>query len=297
MQINPTNAPVHPWIPSSQTGERVHIDYADPVGGMLLIVVDSYSKWPEVVIQNSTISEATVNARRTIFSREEVPHTLVSDNGPQFKSLEFKDFLSWLGVLHNPTSPYHPSSNGQAARFVQTVKHTLKAMAWSRESLQVRLDKFLLAYRNVPDAFTGELPAVCFMDRQLRIRLDSVKPNNQRENKQLDKQMERSSQNMRSFMEGDMVWVRDYLGKDKWVPETINKKCGPLTYQVTVSKGLWKRHIDQMSSRVNSSNMPLMQLELTAATDGHDYLVDTIPSLNQTNDSASGLTYEAISSG
>ena len=27
---------------------------------MLLIVVDSYSKWPEVVIQNSTTSEATV---------------------------------------------------------------------------------------------------------------------------------------------------------------------------------------------------------------------------------------------
>ena len=39
--------------------------------------------------------------------------------------------------------------------------------------------------------------------------------------------------------------------------------------------------------------MLLTQLELTAATDGHDYLVDAIPSLNQTNDSASGLTYEA----
>ena len=105
--------------------------------------------------------------------------------------------------------------------------------------------------------------------------------------------MERDYQNLRSFREGDMVWVRDYHGKDKWVPGTINKKCDPLTYQVTVSKGLWKCHIDQLSSRVNSSNMPLTQLELTAETDGHDYLVDTIPSLNQTNDSASGLTYEA----
>ena len=38
---------------------------------MLLIVVDSYIKWPEVVIQNSTTSEATVNALRTIFSRGE----------------------------------------------------------------------------------------------------------------------------------------------------------------------------------------------------------------------------------
>ena len=234
-----------------------------------------------------------MNALRTIFSRGGITHTLVSDNSPQFKSQEFKDFLDWLGVLHKPTSPYHPSSNGQAERFVQTVKQALKAMASSGESLQVRLDKFLLAYRNAPHAFTGELPAVRFMGRQLRTRLDSVKPENRRENKRLEKQVERGSQNLRSFREGDMVWVRDYHGKDKWVPETINKKCGPLTYQVPVSKGLWKRHIDQLNSRVNSSNMPLTQLELTAATDGHDYLVDTIPSLNQTNDSANGLTYEA----
>ncbi|KAI0226895.1 hypothetical protein LSAT2_022597 [Lamellibrachia satsuma] len=90
-----------------------------------------------------------------------------------------------------------------------------------------------------------------------------------------------------------MVRVRDYHRKDKWVRGIMNKKCGPLTYHVTVSKGLWKRHIDQLSSRVNSSNLPLTQLELTAATDGHDYLVDTISSLNETNDNASGLTYEA----
>ena len=62
---------------------------------MLLIVVGSYSKWPEVVSQNSTTSEATVNALKTIFSRGGIPHTLVSDNGPQFKSQEFKD--SWTG--------------------------------------------------------------------------------------------------------------------------------------------------------------------------------------------------------
>ena len=81
--------------------------------------------------------------------------------------------------------------------------------------------------------------------------------------------------------------------ENKWDLGIINKTCGPLTYQVAVSKGLWKRHIDQLGSRVNSSNMPLTQLELTAATGGHYCLVDTIPSLNQTNDSASGSTYEA----
>ena len=86
-----------------------------------------------------------------------------------------------------------------------------------------------------------------------------------------------------------MVWVQDYHGKEKWVRGTISAKCGPLTYQVIVSKGLWKRHIDQLSSRVNLSNMPLTELLLTA-TD-HDYLMGaSMRPLNQTNDE---VTYDA----
>ena len=143
---------------------------------MLLIVVDSFSNWPEVVIGNSTTSEVTMNAPRTMFSRVGVPQTLVSDIAPQFKSQEFKDFLDRLGVLHKPTPPYHASSNGLAERFVQTVNQGMTAMAAAGESLQVRLDQCLLAYRNAPHAFTGETPPVRFMGRQLRTRLDSAKP-------------------------------------------------------------------------------------------------------------------------
>ena len=93
---------------------------------------------------------------------------------------------------------------------------------------------------------------------------------------------------MRQFREGDMVWVRDYHGREKWVRGTISAKCGPLTYLVIVSKGVWKRHIDQLSARVNLSNMPLTELPLTA-TD-HDYLMGSMPPLNQTSDE---VTYDA----
>ena len=107
VQRNPTNAPLHPWVPASRPGECIHIiDYAGPVEGkMLIIVVDSFSKWPKVVIVNSTTSEATVNALRTMFSRVGVPQTLVSDNAPQFKSQEFKDFLDRLGCCINLPHP------------------------------------------------------------------------------------------------------------------------------------------------------------------------------------------------
>lgn len=42
-------------------------------------------------------------------------------------SLEFQDFLKRNGSQHKPGAPYHPAMNGQAERFVQTVKNKLKS--------------------------------------------------------------------------------------------------------------------------------------------------------------------------
>ena len=55
------------------------------------------------------------------------PEQLVSDNGPQFISSEFERFMKENGTKHIKTSPYHSASNGEAERFVQTFKHSLKA--------------------------------------------------------------------------------------------------------------------------------------------------------------------------
>ena len=42
----------HPWLPTSRPYQRIHIDYAGPLdgGAMLLVVVDSYTKWPKVCV-------------------------------------------------------------------------------------------------------------------------------------------------------------------------------------------------------------------------------------------------------
>ena len=45
-----------------------------------------------------------------------------SDNGPQFVSDEFRNFVNVNGIRHICTAVYHPASNDEAERFVQ--KHT-----------------------------------------------------------------------------------------------------------------------------------------------------------------------------
>ena len=64
----------------------------------------------------------TMQALRTIITHWGFPEQLVSDNGPQFTSEEFKQFCRLNGIKHVLVAPYHPRSNGEAERFVMTFK-------------------------------------------------------------------------------------------------------------------------------------------------------------------------------
>ncbi|CAM5144711.1 unnamed protein product [Natator depressus] len=94
---------------------------------MFLVVVDAHSKWPEVLIMESTTVARTIQNLRGLFSCFGLPEQLVSDNGPQFISQEFQTFMKANGIHHITSAPYHPSTNGLAERFVQTMKQALKS--------------------------------------------------------------------------------------------------------------------------------------------------------------------------
>ena len=153
-------------------GERVHIDFAGPVDKhMLLILVDSHSKWIEAIPMKSTTASDTIEVLEEIFACIGLPETLVSDNGPQFTSVEFKLFCKDNNIRHLYSAPYHPSSNGLAERGVQTVKMMLKKN--SGGSLQSRLNRSLFAYRSTPNA-SGKTPAEIVFGRQIRTKLTSL---------------------------------------------------------------------------------------------------------------------------
>ena len=125
------------------------------MGKMLLIVTDTFSKWPEVNIMTKTSSSKTIAALRGMFARNGIPRELVSDNGPQFISHEFQQLTCNNGIRHIRSSPYHPASNGAAERVVQTVKRALTVGEKDGLSMEQALAAFLLHYRNTPHATTG----------------------------------------------------------------------------------------------------------------------------------------------
>ena len=51
------------------------------------------------------------------------PHArLISDNGPQFRSRQFKEFIRLCGMDQTFTSPYYPQSNGKIERWHKELK-------------------------------------------------------------------------------------------------------------------------------------------------------------------------------
>ena len=141
-------------------------------------MVDAHSKWPEVIgPMKTTTADSTINAMRNIFSRYGLPTQVVSDNGPPFQSAEYEEFLRQNGIQRILVSPYHPSSNGLAERFVQNFKYAMESSADDpASSIQRRIQNFLLSYRSTPHATTGSSPAKLFLQRELRTRLSLVTP-------------------------------------------------------------------------------------------------------------------------
>ena len=125
VQKAPSSAPLYPWRWPTRVWQRVHIDFAEKDGNYFLGLIDSHSKWIEVAHMRSTTAQSTIDQMRLWFAAYGLPEEVVSDNGPQFISQDFTNFLKQNGVKQTLVPPYHPSSNGAAERTVQILKTSI----------------------------------------------------------------------------------------------------------------------------------------------------------------------------
>ncbi|KRX18868.1 Uncharacterized protein T07_3375, partial [Trichinella nelsoni] len=242
-RASPPHAPVHKWESPRIPWSRIHVDLAGPIyGKKFLIVVDAYSKWLEVRELKNTTSESVISCLRQIFSIHGLPDIIVSDNGTQFTSHTFQEYLNKGGIRHITSAPFHPSSNGQAERMVRTTKEFIKKM--TQRDWEYNLANFLFCQHVTPCTTTGKSPAELLMNRRLRTVLDRLQPDVVSED--LDKRFEK----VRTFQTDDQVYAKNYSSEKAWKPAIVVTPTGPLSYQVQTEDGqLWRRHIDQLRKR------------------------------------------------
>nr|XP_029711617.1 uncharacterized protein K02A2.6-like [Aedes albopictus] len=236
----PTKMPLHCWEAPTAPFQRVHVDFAGPfMDTYFFILVDAFTKWPEVRVCSSITADSTIRMCREMFSTFGVPSVLVSDHGVQFTSEQFQQFLRMNGIVHKMGAPYHPATNGQAERYVQTLKQKLKSLKCTKAQLNVELCNILLTYRKMIHPATGQSPAMMMFGRQIRSRIDLMLPKNE--------VVDAKNHTVREFKDGDRVRVRDFLSTDKWKFGKIAEKVGKLRYAVRLDDGrCWERHIDHI---------------------------------------------------
>ena len=114
------------------------------------------SKWLDAHIMSSITSARTIETLRSVFATHGLLRVIVTDNSSSFTSEEFKTFVCKNGIKHVTSAPYHPSTNGQAERAVQTLIRGLKCTPGN--SVQERLTRFLFDYWITPHTITGVPP-------------------------------------------------------------------------------------------------------------------------------------------
>ena len=242
-QKSPTTVPLHPWEWPSQPWTRIHIDFVGPFEGkMFLVVVDSHSKWLDVIPVANANSNNTIRELRKLFATHGIPEVIVSDNGTAFTS---------AGVKHLKTAPYHPSTNGLAERAVQTFKTVMKKSG-SGSDIDTRLARFLFHYRTTPNSTTGVSPAELLMGRKLKTHLDHLRPNlaSTVQGRQYSQMMNHDKQTSeRSFGSDDPVLIKNYHHGPTWIPGEV-LTGGSRNYKVKLaSEIVVRRHVDQMLNR------------------------------------------------
>lgn len=253
----PTKTTLSAWPKTNEPWSRIHTDFAGPYEGLnFLLIIDSYSLWPEVFIMPNITSSATVDKFRETFARLGRPHTIVSDNGTQYTSQLFSEFCKSEGSEHIRTSPYHPQSNGLAERFVDTFKRAL--LKTKGEALtSVNLQTFLRCYRTTPNANLPNhcSPAEMMFGRRLRTCFDMLTPpkhSEQNKNKDMEEQFNTKHGSInRSYHPDEHVYVMAYARQNRtWMPAVILERIGSVMYTVRTETGVvWRRHSNQIRKR------------------------------------------------
>lgn len=221
---------------------KIGVDLCHYRDKIFLIVVDYYSKFIEVIELQSMTSTTVIDQLQIVFSRQGIPNTVMSDNGPEFSSESFKLFSEMWKFQHTTSSPRYPQSNGQVERAVQTVKTMLKKTTFDGSDFRLGL----LEYLNTPIDNTLPSPAELLYNRKLRSILPcslqllkpkchtNVIPSLKRRKEQEKKYFDIGAKDLPPLTVGQKVkaWVNN-----SWQNGTVSNVKGQRSYEIKLESG------------------------------------------------------------
>ena len=210
-----------------------------------------YNFW-EVDRLYNTKSSTVIKKLKAHLARYGIPKQLVTDNGPQFVSDEFRKFTESWGIEHTTTSPHHSQANGKCEAAVKVAKRMLRKTTKSGEDQYLAL----LNIRNVPTQGVDSSPAQRLFGRRTRTLLPTtqslLKPRNPvnpesihlRSNQERQaKYYNRTARDLPILKPGDTVRMKPFaLGQKSWDKAHVTKRLDERSYEVQSAGTTFRRN-------------------------------------------------------
>jgi transposase InsO family protein len=166
--------PSKPW-------SKVAIDVTGPFANaphhqrFIVVLIDYMSSFPEVLLTGEVTSTKIITWLRQVFARFGNPDILVSDNGTNFTSDEFRNFLQSRDIIHHPVPVYNPERNGKVEAFNKYLKQGVQTFQASHTPFHNGIDELLFNYRATAPTAHDESPAKRLFGYEIR---QNFQPNN-----------------------------------------------------------------------------------------------------------------------
>uniref|UniRef100_A0A8D8RDX6 RNA-directed DNA polymerase n=1 Tax=Cacopsylla melanoneura TaxID=428564 RepID=A0A8D8RDX6_9HEMI len=267
-----TKEPLMPLEIAKFPFERISMDILNFKSREYLVIVDSYSKWIELLPLKTKKCSEIISKLKDLFSKFGIPCIIQSDNSP-FNSLEIKKFCNEYNIKWWFSSPNYPNSNS-SEQAVKICKNILKKSDFAHCDY---ID-LLTEYRATKIPELKFSPSEIMMGRVIRTKIiinpEKLKPipnlgeahcslkidMKRRQNKQ-KQYYDRKTRVEHPFHQDENVLVRE---GDRWIRGKIVKQSEhPRSYWVQTEKGSMLRrntfHLKHSpivfkESRVNKDN-------------------------------------------
>ncbi|RLJ22758.1 hypothetical protein DJ031_00290, partial [bacterium endosymbiont of Escarpia laminata] len=97
--------PLHPHELPSRPWEKLGGDLFEFNGQSFIIIVDYWSNYFEVAELHKKTSRSVINQLKAQFARHGIPSVMMTDNGPEFASEDFNEFVKLWKIKHITSSP------------------------------------------------------------------------------------------------------------------------------------------------------------------------------------------------
>jgi len=271
--LYPNEVPTQPW-------DIISVDLVGPLPissgyNGIMVAVDRFSKMARYIPINMEISSRGVAQKlwERVFKDVGLPWKVISDRGPQFVSNFMKELCLRLGIERNPSTAYHPQTDGQTERVNQELEQYLRLYISYRQDDWVEwLPLAEFAYNNQSHSSTRRSPFFVNLGRHpntgseikgteekvptvdeflegIRETRREVKEALKKTNEIMKRKFNGKKGSKREYRAGELVWVdgsnlsdghpSKKLSFKRAGPFPVVRKVGESSYELQIPK-TWK---------------------------------------------------------